>query len=307
MKKSKKMLCGAMAGVALFTGMGILSGCDITKDKGAKVNYQAKIDTILKDWSNKNSHLINFSGENQELNTVHSREDDNFNTSSLDLFIKSGVDLNDVEDFIVFGGRHGDEGVDNNTWQYADVSVDLLDELGVIDLKLGDIKLNQYYKLKDYDMYFTINVDNEKLRYVYTSYEGLNEYDISVCDFYYDNDSVIKMTEMEYSFYSPGPFGVDVTSYQYYEYLPSSNPLKRAFDGMVKIEDSFGNFRYNDELKRITDMEIYSELDGIYYTRDEFTFEVQKLMLEVRENINSNLLTLEELRNLNAIEFEVNY
>jgi len=54
-------------------------------------------------------------------------------------------------------------------------------------------------------------------------------------------------------------------------------------------------------------MEIYSEIDGIYYISDEFTFEIQKLMIEVKENIDNNLLTLEELSKVNAIEFNVNY
>jgi len=54
-------------------------------------------------------------------------------------------------------------------------------------------------------------------------------------------------------------------------------------------------------------MEIYSEIDGIYYISDEFTFEIQKLMIEVKENIDNNLLTLEEISKVNAIEFNVNY
>ena len=153
MKKGKKILCGAMASLALFTGMGVLSGCDITKDKDSSANYQAKIETILTDWSDKNSHLINFSSENQELYTVSTREDNNFDTSALDLFVKYGADLTDATEFTVFGGSYNNENADENTMYYMDAEVDLLYQFSITDLNVKDIKLNQYYKLKDNDVY----------------------------------------------------------------------------------------------------------------------------------------------------------
>lgn len=321
MKTSKKILCGALASVALFTGMGVLSGCDLTKDKEPAVDYQAKIEIILTDWSNKNSHLINFSGENEELYTVNTREKDNIDMSALDLFIKYGADLTDASEFTVFGGRHNGEGVDNNTIYYADVGVDLLYQFSITDLNVKDIKLNQYYKLKDNDVYFKITVDDEKVRYVEIQYNNdpespdVNYEDVNIKDIYYRDNSAIKMTEMWYSHgygmisgdsYMPDR-EINFTEYYYEEYLLSTNTEKRAFDGMVKIEDSIGNETYNGQPVRHTDMEIYSEIDGIYYIIDEFTFEVQKLMIEVKENIDNNLLTLEELSKVNAIEFNVLY
>jgi len=248
-----------LAGVALFTGVGVLSGCDITKDKETTVDYQAKIETILTDWSDKNSHLSNFSGENQELYTVSTREDDNFGTNALDLFVKYGADLTDISEFAVFGGEMFAEGADENTIHYADVGVDLLYQFSITDLKVNDIKLNQYYKLKDNDMYFKINVDDEKLRYIEIHY-GTDEEDadvhyedISIKDIYYKGDSAIKMTEIWYShdygtiFSDYGNREVNSISYHYNEFLLSTNTEKRVFDGMVKIEDSIGNETYNGQ------------------------------------------------------------
>ena len=318
MKKGKKILCGAMASLALFTGMGVLSGCDITKDKDSSANYQAKIETILTDWSDKNSHLINFSSENQELYTVSTREDNNFDTSALDLFVKYGADLTDATEFTVFGGSYNNENADENTMYYMDAEVDLLYQFSITDLNVKDIKLNQYYKLKDNDVYFKINVDDEKVRYVEIQHNNDPESpdvkyeDISIKDIYYKGDSAIKMTEMWYSHgygtisSSYGDREINFVDYYYNEFLLSTNTEKRAFDGMVNIEDSVSSVD-NGQPVNTTYIEIYSEIDGIYYISNEFTFEVQKLMIEVKENIDNNLLTLEELSKVNAIEFNVNY
>ena len=105
---------------------------------------------------------------------------------------------------------------------------------------------------------------------------------------------------------SYGDREINFVDYYYNEFLLSTNTEKRAFDGMVNIEDSVSSVD-NGQPVNTTYIEIYSEIDGIYYISNEFTFEVQKLMIEVKENIDNNLLTLEELSKVNAIEFNVNY
>lgn len=302
MKIGKKILCGAMASLALFTGMGVLSGCT---EKDPKVNYQAKIETIINNWGDKLDCVDDFDNEGVLYNVV--KDANGLSSQAFDMFADCGIALPDISEFTVFGGQYNGEGVDNKTIDYINID----DEYDYICYMypqfkslVGEIKIDQYYKVKGYDSYIKFMIDSEKVRFIQLDYEdGAPKMDCSITDIYYADNSAEKMIRMSLDYekvlassLEQGDYSYFYEEFAYEQVIPSSDAEKRALDGKMRID------YHNDPEHLWADVEIYSEVAGIYYQDDEFTSEIQRLMTEMKEEISKHQLTIGEISEMDTIE-----
>lgn len=333
MKTSKKILCGALAGVSLLTGMGALAGCDITKEKEPAVNYQLKMETILNNWQNELDRCWEIAPFGELIN-VNTREDGNDDMRAFQLFVENGVNLSDTTKFSTIGGDVSHPGsYDNTTLTYVDdiTSTDLyLEDFSNFEIK--DIKLNQYYRAQyeDENIYFIFTIDDEKVRLVKNEYMvndnagELNYHNITIRDYYYTDNTCTKIEEMSYLYefgvwdmYGNGNLKeIDSKSWEYLSIIPTSNKELRCADGLIELyySNHGEGLQGADMQYQIRgNMSIYSEIDGIYYNSSDYDFEDSYLKLttqamdkidEIKELISLNSLTIEELSQKDCIELE---